>query len=165
MVRGLLGWFWRNSQTDPLAWPRSLRQVGLPIAQTRDAIPQDNPQTPAKILLGEKLFFDGRLSADGSVACATCHGEWVYPNEEAPNLYGWGSPWWIRRMIERPGSLLMYGYLDPAEQMPSFRDQMTSADLETLIRYLKNDYLGAEPTRTAGGHCQHARPDSLETHE
>src|SRR5213075_2806921 len=26
-----------------------------------------------KIALGEKLFFDGRLSADGTVACATCH--------------------------------------------------------------------------------------------
>jgi cytochrome c peroxidase len=39
---------------------------------TRQAIPADNPQTPEKIALGEKLF-DGRLSADGSVACSTCH--------------------------------------------------------------------------------------------
>jgi cytochrome c peroxidase len=36
-------------------------------------IPHDNPQTPEKIALGQKLFFDGRLSADGTVACATCH--------------------------------------------------------------------------------------------
>jgi cytochrome c peroxidase len=40
---------------------------------TRAAMPADDPQTPEKIALGEKLFFDGRLSADGSVACATCH--------------------------------------------------------------------------------------------
>jgi cytochrome c peroxidase len=40
---------------------------------TRAAIPADNPQTPDKIALGEKLFFDGRLSVDGTVACATCH--------------------------------------------------------------------------------------------
>ena len=53
--------------------PRSLRQLGLPIAATQAAIPADNPQTPEKIELGEKLFFDGRLSADGTVACATCH--------------------------------------------------------------------------------------------
>jgi cytochrome c peroxidase len=26
-----------------------------------------------KISLGEKLFFDGRLSADGTVACSSCH--------------------------------------------------------------------------------------------
>jgi cytochrome c peroxidase len=57
----------------PLGRPRSHKQVGLPIATTRAAIPADNPQTPEKIELGEKLFFDGRLSADGTVACSTCH--------------------------------------------------------------------------------------------
>jgi cytochrome c peroxidase len=57
----------------PLAQPRSLNQVGLPRAATLAAIPADNPQTPEKIALGEKLFFDGRLSADGTVACSTCH--------------------------------------------------------------------------------------------
>jgi cytochrome c peroxidase len=57
----------------PLAGPRSLKQVGLPVELTRMVIPRDNPQTPEKIALGEKLFFDGRLSADGTVACATCH--------------------------------------------------------------------------------------------
>jgi cytochrome c peroxidase len=57
----------------PLANPRSLKQVGLPVELTRSVTPADNPQTPQKIALGQKLFFDGRLSADGSVACATCH--------------------------------------------------------------------------------------------
>jgi len=57
----------------PLAKPRSLNQVGLPVELTQKVIPQDNPQTPEKIALGQKLFFDGRLSADGTVACATCH--------------------------------------------------------------------------------------------
>jgi cytochrome c peroxidase len=57
----------------PLAQPRSPRQVGLPVDQTRAAIPPDNLQTPEKIALGQKLFFDGRLSADGTVACASCH--------------------------------------------------------------------------------------------
>lgn len=57
----------------PLAKPRSLQQVGLPVELTRAVTPSDNPQTAEKIALGEKLFFDGRLSADGTVACATCH--------------------------------------------------------------------------------------------
>ncbi len=34
---------------------------------------QQNPQTPAKIELGKKLFFDRRLSGDGTMSCATCH--------------------------------------------------------------------------------------------
>jgi cytochrome c peroxidase len=57
----------------PLARPKSLRQTGVPAEATRAAIPSDNPQTSEKIDLGQKLFFDGRLSADGTVACSTCH--------------------------------------------------------------------------------------------
>src|ERR1700757_4872526 len=57
----------------PLAGPRPLKQVGLPIQQTLAEIPGDNPQSPDKIALGEKLFFEPRLSADGTVACASCH--------------------------------------------------------------------------------------------
>jgi cytochrome c peroxidase len=57
----------------PLAQPKSIHQVGIPAAATRTAIPPDNPQTPEKIALGQKLFFDGRLSADATVACSTCH--------------------------------------------------------------------------------------------
>ena len=57
----------------PLAEPKSLEQLGLPVEVTHEAVPADNPQTPEKIALGEKLFFDGRLSADGTVACSTCH--------------------------------------------------------------------------------------------
>jgi len=36
-------------------------------------IPEDNPQTPEKIALGELLFNDTRFSATGEVSCATCH--------------------------------------------------------------------------------------------
>ena len=32
-----------------------------------------NPQTPEKVELGKKLFFDRRLSGDGTMSCATCH--------------------------------------------------------------------------------------------
>lgn len=60
-------------QAGALANPRSLQQTGLPVELTQAAAPHDNPQTPEKIALGQKLFFDGRLSADGTVACATCH--------------------------------------------------------------------------------------------
>ena len=36
-------------------------------------IPLNNPQTPAKIALGDKLFHDKRFSIDGTISCATCH--------------------------------------------------------------------------------------------
>src|SRR5246127_4401867 len=56
-----------------LATPRSSAQVGFPVALTASVIPPASPLVPAVVALGEKLFFDGRLSGDGSVACATCH--------------------------------------------------------------------------------------------
>ncbi len=35
--------------------------------------PPENPTTPEKVELGKKLFFDRRLSGDGTMTCATCH--------------------------------------------------------------------------------------------
>jgi cytochrome c peroxidase len=36
-------------------------------------VPIDNPQTPAKIELGKKLYFDPRISITGTVSCNSCH--------------------------------------------------------------------------------------------
>jgi cytochrome c peroxidase len=36
-------------------------------------VPRDNPLTEARVRLGRQLFFDPLLSADGTVACASCH--------------------------------------------------------------------------------------------
>jgi len=36
-------------------------------------VPADNPPTTEKLELGKKLYFDTRISTDGTVACATCH--------------------------------------------------------------------------------------------
>ncbi len=43
--------------------------LGLPRAET----PSDNPPTVETVALGRKLFYETKLSADGSVACASCH--------------------------------------------------------------------------------------------
>ncbi len=45
---------------------RYRRPAGIPY-------PDDNPFSPAKAALGRKLFFDPSLSADGTLACASCH--------------------------------------------------------------------------------------------
>jgi cytochrome c peroxidase len=39
----------------------------------RQRIPPNNPMTAAKVALGRALYFDKRLSANGTVSCATCH--------------------------------------------------------------------------------------------
>ncbi|MEK8033672.1 cytochrome c peroxidase [Ideonella sp. DXS29W] len=35
--------------------------------------PADNVATPARVALGKALFFDPRISGNGTVSCATCH--------------------------------------------------------------------------------------------
>lgn len=37
------------------------------------AVPTSNPMTPEKVALGRQLFFDKRLSVDGSRSCYSCH--------------------------------------------------------------------------------------------
>src|SRR5574337_1633257 len=50
-------------------------KLTLPLGLQEEAayIPPDNPLTAEKIELGRQLYFDGRLSADGTVSCASCH--------------------------------------------------------------------------------------------
>ncbi len=62
-----------TSEADSFAQPKPLQQLGVPVELTREAIPADNPQTPEKISLGQRLFFERRLSVDGTVSCSTCH--------------------------------------------------------------------------------------------
>ena len=48
-------------------------------------VPESNPLTPAKIALGRRLFFDKRLSRDGTLACSTCHDPERAFSEAAPS--------------------------------------------------------------------------------
>ncbi len=51
-------------------------------------VPADNPQTDAKVKLGQQLFFDTRLSVDGSRACYSCHQNEQGTGGEAPTAIG-----------------------------------------------------------------------------
>ena len=45
----------------------------LGLQATSAYVPDGNPMSGKKIELGRMLYFDRRLSADGSISCATCH--------------------------------------------------------------------------------------------
>ena len=62
-----------TSEANSFGQPKPLQQVGAPVELTREAIPPDSLQTPEKISLGQRLFFERRLSVDGTVSCSTCH--------------------------------------------------------------------------------------------
>jgi len=45
----------------------------VPLGLTPILWPKDNPYTPEKAELGRLLYYDKRLSADGTISCASCH--------------------------------------------------------------------------------------------
>ena len=47
--------------------------IAAPLGLPPVPVPANNPQTPEKIALGDRLYHDERFSADGKVSCSTCH--------------------------------------------------------------------------------------------
>src|SRR5690348_3717114 len=60
--------------THQAAIPRgSSVEVKVPLGLPPLAFPADNPPTAETIALGRKLYYDPVLSADNTIACASCH--------------------------------------------------------------------------------------------
>lgn len=59
----------KPAATMPAAPPLAPSPASLPESKT----PAENPITPEKAALGKQLFFDKRLSKDGTASCETCH--------------------------------------------------------------------------------------------
>ncbi len=64
----------------------SLQQWLLP---EHPPIPPDNPLTTGKIELGRHLFFDARLSGDGTMSCASCHRPKLGWSDGLPTAHGY----------------------------------------------------------------------------
>ena len=62
------------------------RQLFRPLPATVPAA--DNPLTPEKIALGRMLFFEPRVSVDGTVSCARCHQPGLYATDALPRPIG-----------------------------------------------------------------------------
>lgn len=82
--RTLLVCIWLAASTAfgaPAPWP------ALPATPP---IPADNPQSAEKIHLGKELFFDARLSKDGTISCNSCHSVMGSGTDNRPNAVGIG---------------------------------------------------------------------------
>lgn len=75
-------------------------QVALPESPPKPPLglppvtwPADNPYSPARVELGRYLFFDPRLSVNGTVSCATCHPpDHAFAGGDPPPLGVTGKP-------------------------------------------------------------------------
>lgn len=70
-------------QKAPESWQWQLPD-GFPAPQ----VPEDNPMTSEKVILGRHLFYDRNLSANQAQACGTCHQQQFAFSEPLPHSNG-----------------------------------------------------------------------------
>lgn len=153
-VRGLLerpdsdDYFGRTPECDGMVeWKQASKLTPEELDQVADFV-ASFAKIPEDFTVDEWLDTPGVVEHPGNELfqkdCGTCHVIEGYTEgglRDAPDLFAWGSPQWMARMIRRPSSPALYGYLGDDQRMPaSPRDEMTDADLNTVIRYLMNDY-------------------------
>ncbi len=74
---------------EPAAEPKGTpMKVETPLGLPDVPIPDDNPMTVEKVELGKLLYFDTRVSKDGTISCATCHDPQMGWAENRPTSAG-----------------------------------------------------------------------------
>ncbi len=75
----------------PAAVELTALEVQVPLGLPALPVPADNPMSVEKVELGKMLYFDKRLSKDGTVSCATCHDPQKAWAEHTPTSTGIGA--------------------------------------------------------------------------
>lgn len=60
----------------------------LPPGFPEPVVPADNPMTAEKVALGRHLFYDARLSGNGTQSCASCHVQALAFSDPRPRVVG-----------------------------------------------------------------------------
>ncbi len=55
------------------SWVLAFPAMAMEALPDKPPIPDDNPMSDQKVALGKQLFFDPRLSVDGTISCNSCH--------------------------------------------------------------------------------------------
>lgn len=79
---------WPASSAQPAGNRPEAYDWNLPTWTKPPPNPETNPTTKAKVELGRRLFYDGRLAADSMRSCASCHQQARSFSDAAP--FSWG---------------------------------------------------------------------------
>lgn len=73
LLLGACGSGTSDAELKPLPLISPITPAGFPFGSMVDVAPAENPLTEPRAQLGKRLFFEDRLSRDGTVSCSTCH--------------------------------------------------------------------------------------------
>ncbi len=108
------------------------RLLGLPTLST----PADNPTSAQKIAVGRTLFFDTRLSRDGSVSCASCHAPATLFADEKPVAVGFQ-----RRLGTRNSPSLVNAAFQSTQFWDGRRETLEQQAIDPLLNPLEHGLL------------------------
>ncbi len=107
--------------------------------------PPENPTTEAKVALGRALFFDPRLSADGTVSCASCHDPARAFTDGRPVAIGIGG-----RAGTRNTPTILNRALRAGRETPLFFDgRAATLEAQVLVPLAHPLEMGSPPDRAA----------------
>ena len=122
------------------------QQIFAPLP--KDMATKEHPVSPEKIALGRQLFFDPRLSVDGTVSCSTCHLPQFYGADALSKSIGV-----LQRPNARNAPTVLNVALYPiesrwigdresieaqAQKSLTGKDSMGNPDVETVIKKLNH---------------------------
>jgi cytochrome c peroxidase len=139
----------------PAAAPTRAWTWDLPSGFPTPKVPADNPMTREKVALGRHLFYDTRLSGNGTFSCASCHKQAVAFTDGLPRAVGstgevhprgsmglanvayapmltWGNP--LQKALEKQALVPMFGE-DPIELGLSGMEEKLLARVREVPRY------------------------------
>ncbi len=102
------------------------RSAFKPLPKTIPA--PDNPLTPEKITLGRMLFFEPRVSVDGTVSCSRCHQPGLYSTDALPKPIGA-----LHRENPRNAPVIFNAALQIAEHWRGDRKSVEDQAMQALI--------------------------------
>jgi len=110
-------------------------------------VPSDNPMTAEKVELGKMLYFDPRLSSNGTVSCFTCHNVMEGGDDHRPTSIGvhgqaggrnaptvWNAAFLSTQFWDGRAATLE----DQAKGPPANPIEMGMANLDATIERIKN---------------------------
>ncbi len=121
--------------TSEVSAVRSLAQTPKGLEAAKLNIPADNALTAEKAALGKTLFFDKRLSKDGSMSCQTCHVHekaWSDGLDVSPKVDG-------SKNTRNSPSLYNVGY------QPHFYWDGRAATMEGNVEAAWKSHMGGDP--------------------